>query len=77
MILDIMTQKEKIHNYLDETSSQKLVNGNLDFGSRTQVANATLKKKQLFMMFMETVEAQEALREFSVKVASVCNGTLK
>ncbi|EDK27505.1 hypothetical protein VSWAT3_16860 [Vibrionales bacterium SWAT-3] len=77
VILDIMTQKEKIHNYLDESSSQKLANGNLDFGSRNQVANATLKKKQLFMMFMETVEAQEALREFSVKVASVCNGTLK
>ncbi|NOI83810.1 hypothetical protein [Vibrio sp. 99K-1] len=77
VILDIMTQKEKIHNYLDESSSQKLANGNLDFGSRNQVANATLKKKQLFMMFMETVEAQEALREFAVKVASVCNGTLK
>lgn len=77
VILDIMTQKEKIHNYLDESSSQKLANSNLDFGSRNQVANATLKKKQLFMMFMETVEAQEALREFAAQVASVCNGTIK
>jgi len=77
VILDIMTQKEKIHNYLDESSSAKLADGNLDFGSRNQVANANLKKKQLFMMFMETVEAQEALKEYAVKVASVCNGTLK
>ncbi|WP_135458368.1 hypothetical protein [Vibrio echinoideorum] len=77
VILDIMTQKEKIHNYLDESSSQNLASGNLDFGSRNQVANATLKKKQLFMMFMETVEAQEALKEYAVKVASVCNGTVK
>ncbi|MDH5902688.1 hypothetical protein L8S00_04665 [Vibrio splendidus] len=77
VILDIMTEKEKIHDYLDQTSSQKLASGNLDFGSRNQVANATLKKKQLFMMFMETVEAQEALKEYAVKVASVCNGTVK
>ncbi|MCZ8498434.1 hypothetical protein O9929_11930 [Vibrio lentus] len=68
-----MTQKEKIHNYLDESSSQKLANGNLDFGSRNQVAeNATLKKKQLFMMFMETVEAPEALREFAVQSRFRC-----
>lgn len=76
VILDIMTQK-KINDYLDDATSQKFANGNLDFGARNQVANATLKKKQLFMMFMETVEAQEALKEYAIKVASVCNGTLK
>ncbi|MCG7496561.1 hypothetical protein MHO82_06785 [Vibrio sp. Of7-15] len=76
-ILDIMTQKEKIHNYLDDVSSAKLESGNLDFGARNQVANANLKKKQLFLMFMETVEAQEALKEYAVRVASVCNGTVK
>lgn len=76
-ILDIMTQKEKIHNYLDEASSTKLESGDLDFSARNQLANANLKKKQLFLMFMETVEAQEALKEYAVRVASVCNGTVK
>lgn len=76
-ILEIMTQKERIHNYLDESASNKLASGDLDFNSRNQVANASLKKKQLFLMFMETIEAQEALKEYAVRVASVCNGTVK
>ncbi|MGF1756329.1 hypothetical protein L4C33_22460, partial [Vibrio makurazakiensis] len=76
-ILEIMTQKEKIHNYLDETSSQQIKGGNSDFKAKNQLANASLKKKQLFLMFMETVEAQEALKEYAVRIASVCNGTVK
>ncbi|MCL9781147.1 hypothetical protein M9194_06870 [Vibrio sp. S4M6] len=77
VILDIMSNTGKINNYLEQETSQKLQMGSMDFRARNQLANAQLKKKQLFLMFMEITEAQEELKEFSVTVASTTNGTVK
>jgi hypothetical protein len=76
-ILDIMTNQDAIHDYLDPAASAQLKAGAMDNQARNQVANAKLKRKQLFMMFMETVEAQEALVEYAKNIAAVCNGTVK
>ena len=76
-MLNIMTQKGAISNYLDASTGNKLANKALDIKSRNQIANTQLKRKQLFMMFQSTCEAQEALKEYAVQVASVCKGTVK
>jgi len=76
-MLDIMTNKGVINNYLDSKTSQELNNKNLSFTSRNQVANTRLKRKQLFMMFQETCEAQEELKEYAVQIATVCKGIVK
>jgi len=76
-ILDIMTRKNSIQDYLDQTTKNKIESGLQDHASKSQLANAQLKRKQLFMMFLETIEAQEALKEYAVKIASVCNGVVK
>jgi hypothetical protein len=76
-ILDIMTSKNSIHNYLDQNTRNKIASGQQDNASKNQIANAQLKRKQLFMMFVETIEAQEALKEYAIKIASVCNGVVK
>jgi len=76
-IIDIMTRKDSIHDYLDQATKNKIKSGQLDNASRNQIANAQLKRKQLFMMFVETIEAQEALKEYAIKIASVCNGVVK
>jgi len=76
-MLDIMTNKNSIKNYLDQKTNDSLAAGKKDNASRNQLANAQLKRKQLFMMFFETIEAQEALKEFAIKIASACNGTVK
>ena len=76
-MLDIMTSKGIINNYLDSSTSQKLDNKQLGFKSRNQVANTQLKRRQLFLMFQEICEAQEELKEFAVQIASVCRGIVK
>lgn len=73
-ILDIMSNKGTIHSYIDSGTSQKLNNKQLDFKSRNQLANAQLKRKQLFMMFQETCEAQKELEEYAVTVVEACDG---
>lgn len=76
-MLDIMTNKASLGNYLDANTKEKHASKQLDFKSRNQVANAQLKRKQLFMMFQETCEAQEELKEYAVQVATVCKGIVK
>lgn len=77
VILDIMTGNNSLVDYLDDHIAKNYEGGQLDFGSRNQVANTQLKRKQLFMMFRSIIEAQEVLVEFSARIAAVCNGTLK
>ena len=57
-MLNIMTQKGTLSNYLDANTSNKLANKTLDFKARNQIANTQLKRKQLFLMFRSTCEAQ-------------------
>jgi hypothetical protein len=57
-MLNIMTQKGTLSNYLDANTSNKLANKTLDFKARNQIANTQLKRKQLFLMFQSTCEAQ-------------------
>ncbi|WP_028862135.1 hypothetical protein [Psychromonas aquimarina] len=76
-MLDIMTNKDSLANYLEQDCKEKRQNQTLDFKSHTQIANTQLKRKQLFMMFQETIEAQEELKEYAVQIASVCNGIVK
>ena len=76
-MLDIMTNKNSISNYIEQECKIKSETQALDFTARNQIANAQLKRKQLFMMFQETIEAQEELKEYAVQVASSCNGTVK
>ena len=77
VMLGIMSQKGKISNYLDQQTKQSVASGNVDFRSRNQLANASLKKKQLFMMFMEITEAQAELKEYARKVALSTKGIVK
>ncbi|MCW0470177.1 hypothetical protein OH492_18290 [Vibrio chagasii] len=42
--------------------------------AKNQLANAQLKRKQLFMMYREIIQAQEELKEFSKHVVSLFNG---
>lgn len=76
-MLDIMTDKNSITDYLDAKTQKAVASGNMDNASRHQLANAQLKRKQLFLMFFETIEAQEALKEYAIKIASASNGTVK
>ncbi|MCJ8318831.1 MAG: hypothetical protein MJK12_04305 [Colwellia sp.] len=76
-IIDIMTRKDAIQDYLDQKTKSQIQSGQQNNASRHQIANAKLKRKQLFMMFLETIEAQEALKEYAIKIASVCNGVVK
>jgi hypothetical protein len=76
-IIDIMTGQGSIDNYLDQKTKTTMQTGQHNNASRSQLANTQLKRKQLFMMFFETIEAQEALQSYAVKIASVCNGIVK
>jgi hypothetical protein len=76
-IIDIMTGPASIDNYLDEKTKATMQAGAHTNASRSQVANTQLKRKQLFMMFFETIEAQEALKTYADKIASACNGKVK
>ena len=44
--------------------------------SKMQLANARLKRKQLFMMYKEIIKAQEELKEFSKYIVSLFSGKL-
>jgi hypothetical protein len=44
--------------------------------SKMQLANAQLKRKQLFMMYKEIIKAQEELKEFSKYIVSLFSGKL-
>ena len=80
VILDIMTKKGSLSNYLDSATNAKMKSGNLDNAARHQIANAQLKRKQLFLMFEEIATAQMELIEFSKNIQSVVgteNATLK
>ncbi|SFC90105.1 hypothetical protein [Pseudoalteromonas denitrificans] len=76
-MLSIMTTKGAITHYLDSNTNKKLNNKELDFKARNQIANTQLKRKQLFVMFQNTCEAQEELKEYAVQISSVCNGIVK
>jgi len=72
-----MTGQGSINNYLDQKTKSTMQSSQHTHASRSQLANTQFKRKQLFMMFCETIEAQEALKEFAIKIASACNGTVK
>ncbi len=46
------------------------------FTSKMQLANAQLKRKQLFMMYKEIIKAQEELKEFSKHIVALFSGSL-
>ncbi len=76
-IIDIMTGQGSIHNYLDQKTKKTMQTGPHSNASRSQLANTQLKRKQLFMMFFETIEAQEALKNYAEKISSACKGIVK
>jgi len=76
-IMDIMTGQGSINNYLDQKTKSTMQSGQHTHASRSQLANTQLKRKQLFMMFCETIEAQEALKNYAIKISSICNGIVK
>lgn len=80
VILDIMTKKGSLSNYLDASTNAKIKSGNIDNAARHQIANTQLKRKQLFLMFEEIATAQMELIEYSKEIQSVVgveNATLK
>ena len=80
VILDIMTKKGSLSNYLDASNRAKMESGNIDNAARHQIANTQLKRKQLFLMFEEIATAQMELIEYSKEIQSVVgveNATLK
>jgi len=80
VILDIMTNKGSLSNYLDAATKSKMKSGKLDNAARHQIANTQLKRKQLFLMFEEIATAQTELIEYSKEIQSVIgveNATLK
>ncbi|MGB0941061.1 MAG: hypothetical protein ACPGUE_01600 [Marinomonas sp.] len=80
VILDIMTKKGSLSNYLDASTRAKMESGNIDNAARHQIANTQLKRKQLFLMFEEIATAQMELIEYSKEIQSVVgveNATLK
>ncbi|MCL9782446.1 hypothetical protein M9194_13510 [Vibrio sp. S4M6] len=77
IILEIMTNKDKVNNYLESKVSNQLSSGKADFHAKNQLANAQLKKKQLFLMFMEITEAQAELVEYARKIKETTGGVLK
>jgi len=56
--------------------SSKISAKGASFKAKSQLANAHLKRKQLFMMYREIIQAQEELKEFSKHVVSMFNGKL-
>ncbi len=56
--------------------TSKIVSKGASFKAKNQLANAQLKRKQLFMMYREIIQAQEELKEFSKHVVSLFNGKL-
>lgn len=71
VILDIMTKKDSLSNYMDAATNAKVKSGNIDNAARHQIANAQLKRKQLFLMFDEIATAQMELIEFSKNIQSI------
>jgi len=71
VILDIMTKKGSLSNYLDAATKSKMKSGKLDNAARHQIANTQLKRKQLFLMFAEIATAQMELIEYSKEIQSV------
>lgn len=66
--------KEGMVTQTDGTS--KISAKGASFKAKSQLANAQLKRKQLFMMYREIIQAQEELKEFSKHVVSMFNGKL-
>lgn len=78
LMLDILTDDAHLAEYLDEDLSQYLVTNDagkkvldtsaMDFKAKNQVANAKLKRKQLFLMFKEIIQAQVELNTFAQRL---------
>lgn len=75
---DILTDDAHLAEYLDEDIAQyletnaagkKILNTKaMDFHGKNQVANAKLKRKQLFLMFKEIIQAQVELNAFAQRL---------
>ncbi|NOI80457.1 hypothetical protein F0237_07265 [Vibrio tubiashii] len=75
---DILTDDAHLVEYLDEDLSQYLETNTagkqvlntkaMDFHGKNQVANAKLKRKQLFLMFKEIIQAQVELNTFAERL---------
>lgn len=75
---DILTDDAHLAEYLDEDIAQyletneagkKVLNTKaMDFHGKNQVANAKLKRKQLFLMFKEIIQAQVELNTFAQRL---------
>jgi len=75
---DILTDDAHLVEYLDEDLSQYLETNAagkqvlntkaMDFHGKNQVANAKLKRKQLFLMFKEIIQAQVELNTFAERL---------
>ncbi|WP_438464771.1 hypothetical protein [Marinomonas sp. PE14-40] len=72
VILDIMTKKGSLSNYLDAKTKASMASGaKLDNAARHQIANAQLKRKQLFLMFHDIATAQTELIKYSREIQSI------
>lgn len=72
VILDIMTKKGSLSNYLDAKTKASMASGaKLDNSARHQIANAQLKRKQLFLMFHDIATAQTELIKYSREIQSI------
>jgi len=87
LMLAILTDDSVFQTYIDKelqgkmskSSSgvkAKIVTKGASFHAKTQLANAKLKRKQLFLMYREIIKAQEELKEYSKHVAAMFNGKL-
>lgn len=78
LMLDILTDDAHLVEYLDEDLAQYLetrAGGKqvlntkaMDARGKSQVANAKLKRKQLFLMFKEIIQAQVELNTFAERL---------
>lgn len=87
LMLAILTDDSVFQTYIDKelqgkmTKSSpgikaKIVTTGASFHAKSQLANAKLKRKQLFLMYREIIKAQEELKEYSKHIAAMFNGKL-
>ncbi|MCG9672999.1 hypothetical protein L1D33_05405 [Vibrio chagasii] len=86
LMYSILTDDNAFKTYLSEemqvnvvtspNGTSKIMSKGASFKAKNQLANAHLKRKQLFMMYREIIQAQEELKEFSKHVVSLFNGKL-
>jgi len=90
MMHDILTDDMAFKTYLSDEMKSRVTLGITGKGkfkstistkgasltSKMQLANARLKRKQLFMMYKEIIKAQEELKEFSKHIVSLFSGKL-